>query len=469
MRTKITLILLVCILVGCAKNADIESVNIPSDPVTQTVLPKISKDISVLSSDDAINVANLFSHGKVLTKSETLKDVRNVVPIKDASDRTLMYAVNYDDGYAIVSATKNYHPVLAVVDHGTYTGEKIGTGQDVLMNEYMVATEAAMDGEISVDKSVWSEYEEVPFQFTPQTKVSDEYNDVVNQYTGEWYQAGYNIYRLNQKPENMPDDMYAEFCENASFYDRPDHDYMRCSFIIEDIYDDVSYAGPLCQSGWGQKAPYNSALQNPDVMSLGCATIAETLVMSAIEYPTYICWPLLTAGAPGVCNSHLASFLAEVRTSIGGDPIYGGATLSDVRYSMKFDYLYDEDNGWALNVVNHTNAYITPSLNEGIPIIMSGADNTSGLGHVWVCDGYRSTIDCTRYALYVIPMSGEITELQEIENREIYQGSTFFYHMNWGFYGQCDGYYLDNNIAFTINSIRHDFKQNRNDLIISHE
>lgn len=71
MRTKFTLILLVCILVGCAKNADIESVNLPSDPVTQTVLPKISKDISVLSADDAIKVANLFSHGKVLTKSET--------------------------------------------------------------------------------------------------------------------------------------------------------------------------------------------------------------------------------------------------------------------------------------------------------------------------------------------------------------------------------------------------------------
>lgn len=99
MRTKITLILLVCFLVGCAKNADIESVNVPVEPAVQTVLPKISK---------------VFSHGNVLTKSETLKDVRNVVPIKDASDRTLMYAVNYDDGYAIVSATKNYHPVLVM-------------------------------------------------------------------------------------------------------------------------------------------------------------------------------------------------------------------------------------------------------------------------------------------------------------------------------------------------------------------
>lgn len=32
-----------------------------------------------------------------------MKDVRNVVPIKDASDRTLMYAVNYDDVILLVT------------------------------------------------------------------------------------------------------------------------------------------------------------------------------------------------------------------------------------------------------------------------------------------------------------------------------------------------------------------------------
>ena len=90
-------------MVGCAKNADIESVNVPVEPASRTVLPKISKDISTLSADDAIKVANLFSHGNVLTKSETLKDVRNVVPIKDVSDRTLMYAVNYDDVILLVT------------------------------------------------------------------------------------------------------------------------------------------------------------------------------------------------------------------------------------------------------------------------------------------------------------------------------------------------------------------------------
>ncbi|MBQ7771127.1 MAG: hypothetical protein IJ402_00185 [Bacteroidales bacterium] len=53
----------------------------------QTVLPKISKDVDFLSADDAVKVANLFNHGNVLTKSETLKEVKSVVPVKDGNAR----------------------------------------------------------------------------------------------------------------------------------------------------------------------------------------------------------------------------------------------------------------------------------------------------------------------------------------------------------------------------------------------
>ncbi len=62
MKPELFFAFLVCILVGCTKNADIESVNVPVESAFQTVLPKISKDISTLSADDAIKVANLFSH-----------------------------------------------------------------------------------------------------------------------------------------------------------------------------------------------------------------------------------------------------------------------------------------------------------------------------------------------------------------------------------------------------------------------
>ena len=447
MRTKFTLILLVCILVGCAKNADIESVNIPSDPVTQTVLPKISKDISVLSADDAIKVANLFSHGKVLTKSETLKDVRNVVPIKDASDRTLMYAVNYDDGYAIVSATKNYHPVLAVVDHGTYTGEKTGTGQDVLMNEYMVATEAAMDGEISVDKSVWSEYEEVPFEIPAQTKVSDEYNDVLNHYLEDWYMAGYNIYMLRDQPENLPDDVYEQFCDFARDYDRPDHDYMQCSFIVENVISDYDVIGPLCQTTWDQVFPYNESLENTQ-QNLGCSTIAAAQIMKSLEYPSSIPWDSMpnSLSLTQVADT-LTEFLAELRDNLGVTN-NGSGTIHKVKKGLEDNYNYNSDYGVSLSIIDHNTSPIIASLDTDVPVYMRGIEPGSIFGHAWVCDGYYSSHNQTDYYLYVIPLGvSEITELTRIDTHVIYGNSVFMFHHNWGWGGSDNGYYMDYNVT----------------------
>lgn len=104
MKNRLLPIFLVSILFSCTRTADIESVAMSVETPQQTVLPKISKDVDFLSADDAVKVANLFNHGNVLTKSETLKEVKSVVPVKDGNGRTLMYAVNYDDGYMLISA-----------------------------------------------------------------------------------------------------------------------------------------------------------------------------------------------------------------------------------------------------------------------------------------------------------------------------------------------------------------------------
>ena len=381
--------------------------------------------------------------------------------------RTLMYAVNYDDGYAIVSATKNYHPVLAVVDHGTYTGEKTGTGQDVLMNEYMVATEAAMDGEISVDKSVWSEYEEVPFQFTPQTKVSDEYNDVVNQYTGEWYQAGYNIYRLNQKPENMPDDMYAEFCDYASYHDRPDHDYMQCSFIVEDAsrirYDVL----PMCPTRWAQREPYNTDLENTS-NPLGCATIAMAQLMRYYRKPSSIDWddmPLEMLYYQG--STTLTSFLATLHdqleiTDNGTGALYKVYEVLEENYGYNVLYLHSEN-------------MIVNSLLDYKPVYMYGWDpdyvynGQRGVGHAWVCDGYRRTKPQIDYYLYVIPINDNpISSLEIAYENYVYDAIptiTEYFHMNWGWGGSHNGYFVNDDVSV----LSYDFYENRKEIFVDYE
>ena len=472
MKNRLLPIFLVSILFSCTRTADIESVAMSVETQQQTVLPKISKDVDFLSADDAVKVANLFNHGNVLTKSETLKEVKSVVPVKDENDRTLIYAVNYDDGYMLISATKNYYPVLAIVDHGAFTGEETNTGYDVLMNEYMVATEAAVDGEILIEGNPWARYEGVLFEKPVETKVSDEYYEVVNQYTGEWYQAGYNIYFLNQKPENMPDDMYAEFCDYASDYDRYDHDYMRCSFIIEYGIEDATFVYPLCQTKWDQNAPYNMSLNSPTT-PLGCTTIAAAQIMRKLEHPTYYNWNVfanqLYEFLPRTANDTLLSnFLVQLRSDIGVNN-QGGATINQVKDALVNDYGYNSANNWSVQKVSHGDVNLTLSLDRSIPILMVGNNLYSTKGHAWVCDGYSYVANYTRYSLFVIPMDDEITWLKEIETRDIYNGSVFLYHMNWGWNGLYDGYFQDSYLFINAGSYENpdyrDYCQNRKDLV----
>ncbi len=144
MKAKVIFLFFVCILASCQKIADVESVSVLDLKENQTVLPKISKDIESLSAEDAVKVANIFSQGGLVTKSKSLKEVTSVVPIKDADGVVLMYAVNYNDGYVIVSATKKYYPVLVSADHGNYSGDSTETGHDVLMSEYAANIKSAI-------------------------------------------------------------------------------------------------------------------------------------------------------------------------------------------------------------------------------------------------------------------------------------------------------------------------------------
>lgn len=458
MNTKKALLIVSAVaLLSCQKDMDIPAPIV--DSIQEVALPKIDKESTTLTADDAIKVASLYLHRNIRTKSEVMNSVIGVIPIKSENGDVCIFAVNYDDGYALISATKEFYPILAIIDHGTYTGKGTGTGHDLMVDEYITAIEAAIKGEITIEDDSWSIYEDIPFESPVKTKVSDEYYEVVNQYTGEWYQAGYNIYYLNEKPENMPDDMYAEFCDYASDYDRRDHNYMSCSFIIEDNYTDARFIGSLCETQWGQKLPYNSSLSSP--LPLGCTTVAAGQIMNYLQYPTRYQWSSFFRD-----TDLLYDFLAELRGNIGVSNT-GGADIDDVRSTLINDYGFNASNNWSVNKVNHGEGNITLSLDNNIPVYMSGVDQYSNKGHAWVCDGYSYVADYTRYSLFVIPMDDEITWLKEIESREIYRGSTCLFHMNWGWDGDHDGYFQDYYLYFNRDKEgATDFNRNRKDLIL---
>lgn len=458
MKNRLLPLFLVSILFSCTRTADIESVAMSVETPQQTVLPKISKDIDFLSADDVVKVANLFNHGNILTKSENMKEVRDVVPVMDGSGRTLMYAVNYDDGYDLISATKKYHPVLAMVEHGTYTGEKTNSGYDVIMNEYVEATQAAIDGKITIDGNPWAVYEEVPYNAPVQTKVSDAYTEVANEYIEDWYMSGYNIYQLNTKPENMPDDMYETFCDYARDYDRPDHDYMQCSFIVENNDNYRYQVGPYVQTRWGQGGVYNDALDTNQ--PLGCTVVAAGQIMKYLEHPANINW----AAMSNVFT--LSSFLVELRTNIGTN-YNGTATIEDVRIALETYYGYTPTYGFSVERINHSQQPVRNSLDRDVPVFMCGSDYVTNHGHAWVCDGYYMSHPQTEYSLFVIPMGvSEIASLSNIYTTYVYPDSfiiNYYYHMNWGWDGQYDGFYIEGAVSPSVDN----YSSNRMELIIT--
>ena len=449
MKTKLMLIAMVCTLIGCSKEMCHPAVDEPIKATSShIILPKISKDTRKLTSDDAIKVANLFSNGQVITKSECPKLTIGVVPIKNDSGRVLMYAVNYIDGYTIVSATKDYYPILAEIEHGTYTGENTNTGLDVILREYMILIEAAISGEIKITGNPWSVYEEVVPEYSVKTKVSDDYYETADRYMEDWYMEGYNIYLLSQQPENMPDELYEQFCDYAADYNRPDHNYMTCSFIVENPEGFRSDYGPLCKTYWHQNSPYNQALDNPNA-KVGCGTIAIAQILRALRTPAYYDWDSMPNYMSPTSSmepyENFAFFIRDVRSKIGCSNGYADIEI-DIKNGLIRNY------GFNVTVDNHNSDRVESSIRAGKPVCMRGQDRSTNSGHIWVCDGYRYTITSTEFSLYTIPLGvQQISELTKVHSEIVYEYpylSNEYFHMNWGQPdSRYNGYYLNNNVS----------------------
>lgn len=90
----------------------------------------IPKNVNTLTELDAATVAKLFMEKQCKTRSESLKAIKNVVTISDEFGKPAIYAVNFEDGYIWISATKKLSPILAAVEHGTFSLDNLAIGTE---------------------------------------------------------------------------------------------------------------------------------------------------------------------------------------------------------------------------------------------------------------------------------------------------------------------------------------------------
>ena len=424
------------------------------------VIPKISADIVDLTENDAVVVANLFSKSMAETKSfgDTLP-VKDVVTIKGNDGEPVIYAVNYLDGYILVSATKKYHPILAEVEHGSFSLSS-GTGQDILLRDYINDIEYAKKNINSdLEKNAWRIYEEPVKLNAVKTKVAkDDYYDMLDPYLLEWYRDGRKVYYMRNKPENMPEDLYELFCTIArdDMPEIPGYSYLDCAIITEKEYEYRSNYGPFLQTQWGQKSPFNSSLGNVD-QPLGCVTIATGQIMRFHEYPTSYAWNLMPNTTS---NTTLSNFLKILHDDLKVSDA-GGAYISDAERVFK-------RYGYNRKKVDHSVFEVDVSLTKKNPVYMRGTHQETNEGHAWVCDGSKSLQPRTEYRMYELLFSNNKPYMMDEFAQEIIYGDIYtMYHMNWGWKGLNDGYFYDKYIDVPSNGTRYNFSSGRQDLIIS--
>ena len=83
----------------------------------------IEKGTTPITADEAVNVALLFNNqNKIETKGEVEKIVSDVYTVFSENREPSMYAVNFEEngGFIVVSASRKYYPILAMVEIGHF-------------------------------------------------------------------------------------------------------------------------------------------------------------------------------------------------------------------------------------------------------------------------------------------------------------------------------------------------------------
>lgn len=357
-------------------------------------------EIADQAKDMFFNQSNTRSGQLRIVDKDNLRVICNSKTRSNTSD-TLIYVVNYKDneGFAIVSAIKGTDEILGITEMGNY-------------------------------------------------------DDAVAENTG-----------------------LSLFMEMAEKYIREKTRFPGDPFI-ETTTTLIGSVSPLISVKWGQEFP--EGLYCPNTIA-GCANTAAIQICSYYQYPTSmnltfsqrernsitINWAEVKTHHRGCgsyashtnctasVNSHkvIGEMARQCGVYSGSEYIHNGVVLPNntpapysyynyVYWSNAFTSTYlDTTNGLDIVDMIESLGFVRPQpcnymslctkipLNLGRPIYMCGNNSNTNTGHCWVIDGYKYYKDTTIN--------------HATEPATITETFRYYNHVNWGWYGVSNGYFLD--------------------------
>jgi hypothetical protein len=395
----LTVILLVIYVYACKR----EPINYPGELnysyQNDTLFEPLTTAIEIAENIDKSNIISEIS-GKSTIKSGSnfvKRKIKNNITIYDKEmQNPYFYVINYElGGYTIISADKRLIPVLGYSDQGFLKLDSLPMG---LVRWF--GTNASYMKYLRNSNA------------TPSMEVSYQ-----------WANLQCPVAKGTQCPPPIPPE------------------YSETTVTI----------GPLLQTTWDQGCGYNSACpvdNNPNNIIYdcghcyaGCVATAMAQVMNYWKYPTS--YTYLSTNYTNNWNSmpnnyatpQIATFMANIGSAVGmnygGYPSGSGAAATAIPGALKNIFHYSTADYGSYNYMSYNT--VLNNLNSNRPVLFSGCSNESVnlLGqvtalwncHEWVCDGYMQITDY---------------------HNGVETAQYLLFDMNWGWSGNCNGWYYFN-------------------------
>lgn len=469
---KMINVLMLVFLVSCSTDEAVYVNELSNTEISAYVAcPDTDK---VVTMENVQSVAKMFQHPTLQSRSNAEKEIANIHPVYgEDNEIPLFYIINYknNEGFIIISGSKDYLPVLAYSPTGTFNMDVVGNdGVSDWMNqqkEVLSNTVAFPDSLKCKFRLMWGKYtnKTIPYKNLAASRSQADVYNLISSSITNWEAEGYTVYVLSNFKNtsefaNLPAEVQQQLLTLPSGYANPNYGGVEnVSFVLKKATGDYHYKAPLLQTTWNSESGFNANVPNNNPLS--STAVAAGQIMKYHQFPTYINW----AGMPNsYSTTETSNFLYNLHCQIDDYYTVGNSSLYIYKITDTFS-----DYGYTVSDQDHNISSVLSELNNNRPVCMTGVNSNETGIHTWVVDGYSYGNESYQYKLMTLedcPINYEPTMFLNpyTYNLQATYVPTSF-HMNWGWGGYCNGYYADTNLTLSNGA---NYSYLRKNIFVSH-
>lgn len=342
----------------------------------------------------------------------------------------------------LISASKNTSPILAYSDTGHFS-LSANTPTSIFIGNYKEnirkAQKCTSDSLRLKYALQWASFEKTEKPIATRS-ISNEMQQKINKEIAYQESQGYkHLGNITAAQYYLSQDSYKGFLTEMKDCSDPQYNYMEVVQLFTKTITKNSIE-ELLQTKWHQGYPFN--VDAPNYLA-GCVPIAVAQITYYHKYPSKYNWNQI--GINPVLNDALSYFIKDIRNlcNVEYKENGTGANYEDAKNAL-------ETLGYSVTIAGTpTEAKLSSQIIKKNPVYLRGG-RTDGVGHAWVCDGYKNTEAKSIATFLPNPKDPRFRAEEKTPNGFIEYGINLqstaaligqYFHMNLGWNGDSNGWY----------------------------